>query len=204
MLTVFFICFATSSLACQFTNQTIPTVTQVEILSTPTAFNTEIVIPTNTLKVCPPNILTELPTPDIRENYIGQYILVNRNAITGLLSKGGQLVGIDNHMSNYARNDKSRLLLWEKEYCRIDNGHLIYTEIIDAVITPPLTEKQTFAIGCRKDKDIVPYVQAIIDINNNNVYSAWQIDITANKIIEIPIDGLSCTTDFQDFYNFEN
>ena len=104
-------------------------------------------------------------------------------------------------MSNYVRNDKSHLLLLEKEHCRIDNGKLIYTEIIDAVITPPLTENQAFAIVC-KSEIVMHYLQAIIDINNNNIYSAWKIDITANKIVEVPIDGLTCSMDFQDIYNF--
>ena len=66
-LIVAFICFALLSPACQFKNQIIPTATQIEILSIPTAINTEILIPTSTPIGCPPNILTEPPIPDVKK-----------------------------------------------------------------------------------------------------------------------------------------
>lgn len=149
-------------------------------------------VPSGAEVACPPVTLSQPLDPDETKLYIGQYVEGHAMPL-GLQNQFGELVeidGVEYAWNVYAQNDGSYLFLWEKLYCRDNNGQP-YWEILDAVSAPALTDNQVLLNNCTRDDQPVAQVAAIVN-QDESIGLAWQVDTDLHKITEIPTDGLSC------------
>jgi len=168
---------------------------------------------TNTPATCPPFELdTELPDPDLPENYIGRHF-DHHNLPEGLETSGGSIVRdrdsqLELGISTFKWQEIRELYWLEKLVCRDKDGHA-YFEIVDAFATPPLSGDETEPWVYFDDESEV-YIVSGLGLYEKSVpvtigdYRGWfftdilfiyDIDFVSQKFIFLDPDGLVCLKD---------
>lgn len=168
---------------------------------------------TSTSLPCPPFPLdTELPNPDIPENYIGRHYDLH-NLPQGLEDIGGSIIRDKNNFHELAISkltwQQDRILYWlEKLVCR--NQKQAYFEIVDAIASPPLLGDERGAWVCFQNDEKVDSVIALgyfdektplvtIDQYTGWLYTkivfAFRIGFEAEKLIILEPENLVCLQD---------
>lgn len=175
------------------------TVTVLEKIVHPTAT----IQPTNTPIPCPPHLETELPNPDIPENYLGKVFKLYYPEELKLEFEGSVLGNNDTRI-NYLlalRTNKTtgQKMFWlEHELCTDTQRHTFY-EIIDVVVIDYDQEKQEMVApsSCWLNKTFDPEIFALGDSlpyteKLQNITQAWIVNEQTEKIEEISTDGIEC------------
>ena len=173
--------------------------------------------PTNTPIACPPfSMDTELPVPDIPENYIGRHFDVyelpdglNWESSSVIRDYSGQL----EYDFTRLKWDNNRQLFWLKEHICYDQQGKAYSEIIDAIASPPLQGDETITSWCFEESELIPHIiaigtydpsQPIIEIGEqpdgrpyvgwqyNHIIFAFRVDMERGKFIELDTTDLFC------------
>lgn len=181
-----------------------PSPTVVQITNIPTK---EVMIPTitrtptNTPIPCPPRLETELPNPDIPENYVGR---VFRTLPESLEDIYGGVIGDVSKETDYKfvfvevinNNTQTRMLWFEKFLC--ENEESVYFEVIDILSLPfdeneivmepgycslnDIPDPEIFALGNRDTK--YPEIETMKQV--------WRANQVTEKFEELSIDGVTC------------
>ena len=173
--------------------------------------------PTITPIPCPPfSIDTELPEPDIPENYIGRHFDELRLP-EGLILDRSQIIRNESEIFEYGFSrlqwQQNRYMYWlEKLVCRDKKGEP-YFEIIDAIASPSLEGNETETDLCFIENELIPFVLAIgtydpsspiLEIGEsepgkpyvgrqyNHIVFAFQTDMERGKFIELDTTDLFC------------
>ena len=166
-------------------------------LPTPTMY------PTITPDPCSPYLETELPNPDIPENYLGKVFKLYYPEELKLEFEGSVL-GDNDAGTNYLlalRTNKTtgQKMFWlERKLCTDSQRHTFY-EIIDVVVIDYDQEKQEMVApsSCWLNKTFDPEIFALGDSlpyteKLQNITQAWMVNEQTEKIEEISTDGIEC------------
>lgn len=121
---------------------------------TPTVYNLRTIIPPES---CPPFTPdSELPKPDLPENYIGCHYR-HRDLPEGLEIIEESIIRDEVNAVEYGFTKlewrQNRMFFWlEQLVCRDRNGYP-YHEIIDVIASPPLSGEETFAWVCFQENN---------------------------------------------------
>jgi len=174
---------------------------------TPTTF----IIVTDTPDVCPPfEFNTELPDPDLPENYIG-YHLNSRELPSGLEYSGGRSLRDESQeyvlvIDEFIWHENRHLFLLQKLICRDESG-TPYFEVVDALATPPLSGDETVPWVCFKGDTEVNFASGFgvydksLPKETIGDYQGWpytkliflySIDFAAQQLHELDVEGVKC------------
>lgn len=166
-------------------------------------FSTATSKPTKTFSLCPPRLETELPKPDISENYIGK---VFRDLPQELESEYGGLIDSKNrneYEKQYAfseiinTSNRQRLLWFEKELCANSENQTFF-EIIDVIALSFNEDDMVMEPEyCMLDKVIDPEIFALgsRELNPKNltiIDRAWRANRKTEKFEEISTERVEC------------
>ena len=170
--------------------------------------------------VCPPfKFESELPDPDIPENYVGYHLNYDELPL-GLKYLGGTLLRGEKQLWESTKDWKwaitdlgwhgnRRLILLEKFVCRDEYGHA-YFEIVDVIETPILSGNETIPWVCFAGETEVPFSGGLgfyddsVPIETIGGYQGWPytkllflytIDFEKGKFTQLDVDGLQCLED---------
>jgi hypothetical protein len=173
--------------------------------------------PTKTPIPCPPfSIDTELPEPDIQENYIGRHYDVHKLP-EGLQWESSSIIRDYSGQLEYSFTrltwDNNRQMFWLKDNICYDSQGKSFSEIIDVIASPPLEGNETITSWCFEESELIPDIiaigtydlsQPIIEIGErepgkpyvgwqyNHIVFAFQIDMERDKFIELDTTDLLC------------
>lgn len=158
---------------------------------------------TNTPTPCPPHLETELPNPDIPENYIGKVFHVLPEELEDLYGGLIDFTNTKDTEKQYAFTEiintsiNQRMLWFQRELCK-DSEERTFFEIIDVIALPFNRDHMVMEPDyCMQDGIIDPEIFALgsRELNPKNleiIDQAWRANRATEKIEEISIDGVEC------------